>query len=59
LLLAVLFAVGFVAACGGGADSGGHPIKPDETITLRHPVTIQGRTVTQVVISPTVRTTQP
>ena len=54
VLVPVLFAAGFLAACGGSD----HAIKPGETIKLHHPVTIDGHTVTYVVISPTVRTTQ-
>ena len=58
LLAASLFAAGFLAAC-GNKQSRDHPIRPGETITLDHPITIQGHTITRVLIATNVRTTQP
>jgi hypothetical protein len=56
--LLFLLGLGFAAAVLAGCGQSDHPIKPGETIKLHHPVTIDGRTVTAIVISPTVRTTQ-
>ena len=52
LLLPVLLCAGFLAACGSGSD---HRAR---TLTIR-PVTINGHTVTRVVIPATVATTEP
>ena len=52
LLLPVLLCAGFLAACGDGSARG------PRTLSIR-PITVDGKTITRVVIPATVATTEP
>jgi len=53
LLLPVLLCAGFLGACGGGGSARG-----PRTLSIRA-ITVDGKTITRVVIPATVATTEP